>query len=599
MAPVSLSICPLMQSSSHYRKPFNGKNAVRLGPMTTLRSAPLTTAQKATVIAITICAGLIACLPLLLAGSVPSGYDKKKQTHKDVYKISGTIFECKQKSTPPPKLDGCQLSHPYSHPNDGPVCWLANAIKKIYSTCETFFGNKQKTAYFLPKQQPIPPDDCQLLPAPTHPIYIGICNPSQTTCWLNSSIKFLATTQWGDDLCATPANEEELLLQNLLKKIMVSFRAGLGRDPISHDLITQFLAELAPLMPKASLPIPCNSSPPNQEDAAEFLHLLIGRFNHLAKDRWACEQFLQERCAQRIAFYDSVEPGLAVCKRPALENFTPLLMLKCEEHHLAAEGLSAGPNTSPLDINALVEEHTTNVSVHCDSFYELETKKIFPFKDDEVGDSIVTKKAYRLVHAPQKLLLSINRAVSIEHLLFKQKGRAGGAAFVDKQGRMMTPPSNTARYPAPSHFVPKEGPLAGTEAEFFYIPDKCKRPILFTSYQGMPATVLLHEYDSAIEFASAAYASARPKYNCYYQVKGAIVHQGKNAHCGHYVYLQHLNDERFLLHSDEKVYEVTRYMSLLRKAVFLELELVAKTPWEETIEQPTEETIIEGALLKV
>lgn len=372
---------------------------------------------------------------------------------------------------------------------------------------------------------PIPDDQTALTPLAANQVTgVSLLNNTGTTCWLNSVLNFLANSTLGDELCgARVEGEENRRIQSLLRKILISLRSGQQGCAVHRQLLSDFLLAIAPLMPEASLPIPGNYDCWEQQEAREIVTKLAVAFNYpTVRMLDPAHTYAQENCTQLTTLYRPVgnEGEASFFKGPSTANPDPFLQVRCLESTLA-EGYILDPNQ--LIKGSEIVEFRPDL--------QLIDGTLIPA--DAPNMNMI--KAQFLTHAPQKMRLSIDRVIQ---------------------------------------------QVTRTRQGFQQVSKKCNAPINFQVHGDEPLALMFQEYDRAAYFENELY-HIRGLHNCYYRVKGAIVHHGNQAGYGHYVHLNRTGDGTYIYRSDTHVQIMTTEEAKkeLEGAVLLELELIEKAPF--------------------
>lgn len=108
--------------------------------------------------------------------------------------------------------------------------------------------------------------DAPIKNAPIYEIKMGIPNIGNS-CWLNSSLKFIATTDYFDSMLTTTSNEEHDTLRQALHNVVMKLRHG-SKDRLSQKIYQKLTDEI-------KKHIPVHSLDGTQKDPVEFIHSLI------------------------------------------------------------------------------------------------------------------------------------------------------------------------------------------------------------------------------------------------------------------------------------------------------------------------------------
>lgn len=380
--------------------------------------------------------------------------------------------------------------------------------------------------YREPQNQiPIPADDAKLLPY-TQPIAAGLYNPSNA-CWLNSALKHLATTEWGDRICEAKVDKQYIKFQNTLRKILISIREGQQDQVVNIKLMNKFyrLIKETKMMGDEDPRIPNK-----QHDSKEFISIICSRLNiNILFAAHQLYNFNEEEIAvfplyhcHLVDVYESLSEGNAF-KLPTDCGYSKFPTLQCTKFDL---------DKKEIDLNMiLLRTENLEDEVMSDSILNKGTNEI---TRAENGPGIKVKRAQFLTHAPLQLSLRLERNVT-------------------------------------------------TSNQDWLTPQKCHGTVKTTSFKGNQHTIMLYEFEESLNRLAFEnqHNMTRPKSECYYRIKGFNAHHGDSRGGGHYTYFE-FKDGQYYRHNDSKVSKISsdELPRWLESAVSLELELIEKVDFQ-------------------
>ena len=372
----------------------------------------------------------------------------------------------------------------------------------------------------------------------TDKIMMGIPNIGNT-CWLNSSLKFIASTDHYDKFLELDLNkeysDEELNAQNALygnKKlfrdeeieVLAPLQASLVkvikelRKGESGILDQSFVVDLVENIIKANVfPNDGETGAPQHPghghlDALEFMGQLLSKFKFpLEKSLEASNDSteIKEQCIQFMDIYRAV-PGLTptgVIKFTNIQNFKPELPLLTLPDFLKLKTLNV-----PATVCAVEDVEDFNADANL--------KTLLPDEIPKDLKGVTIRKQMVCISAPESLILRFDRVML---------GRKVNCDIdMDKTGRLELPVFDVN-------------------------------------------TVSLTENEDGFEL--------QPKEITTYQVESAMVHMGTPSF-GHWVFYERNHDGTFTYHSDSSVYKISEKSAIegFKKASMLRLSKVEAKP---------------------
>lgn len=427
---------------------------------------------------------------------------------------------------------------------------LAEACKEVNFAASAIDREAKNKKNVLPR-----PVNVQSLEGINKAVNIGIQNEGNT-CWLNSILKFMATSSWGERICNKdlsdyPDNYKEL--QQTLKNVMFSLHTEKSVSEqwvIEPQLIKELirsLVEMEIIREDDVQLIMGRGKYNNQLDAGEMFVQLYALFN-IPEENICQKQKIYSRDKETNIDNLYHAPG-------AFENLE-VIVASVQTLPAVKKGLSSGMQKKDLlhsinkiDLNEMLLDEGV---VAVQASHKLIDKRIW-------GDEVVS---FREANAAE----ITNANGEVKNTIFNEKSihlnlpnRTTIAYFPTVQ------PGKTRQngtYEYPSYKVNIDFPIVKHNDH------KC---------------VMLNEYVPVANL-SVDEDFQGPARNCYYNIKGAVIHLGDTPNGGHYTYLEQDENGTFKYHNDStikildpnKPKENKEIDDLLGKGVLFDLELIEK-----------------------
>lgn len=397
------------------------------------------------------------------------------------------------------------------------------------------------------------------------PVNIGIKNYGNT-CWLNSLLKFMATTEWGNAFCSADLEDQAPNLQSFqaqLRNLLANLHTE--KDPkgqffANKDQIIQLRNSLI------ALRIITENDIGAQLDAKEIFTMLCAQFPLPPQE---------DRAIRKQQFFSSAAPQSEnLCFEPSEVDISSTVI------EVPCSGLKAIKDTRYIpvegsDARDLRDDEETAIANLCEELDTVDINRIILDVNDGVNDDPILR-------TPIRKLVANN----------SNSQKAQFSALANDEARALPvkkmvlpiglPPKITLSY-NPTVRIGEINKLQ----EFVGITSKI--PLPFPVMQkGSNKVVSLHEYDelNLDDPNSPAYTKdgPQPARNCHYRIKGAVIHIGERVNVGHYTYLERLANGTYKYHNDELIsildpkrpQDDVRINQLLTGGVLFELELIEK-----------------------
>ncbi|NGX55451.1 MAG: hypothetical protein KR126chlam2_01086 [Chlamydiae bacterium] len=260
-----------------------------------------------------------------------------------------------------------------------PMITLVSAnVRRLWT--EAFTGKERRIIYVLQTD----------LPLATGPITLGLPNLSHTTCWLNATLKFIASTNYYDTMLTQPPPEGMEDLQRLLHSVVGAIRTDTIHQQLKKSTYNELVAQI-------SQQVHGYESAGKQElDAIEFLINLCSCLN------WAP---LDKKNGKTLA-EGGVYPQLARRFNPKADH-VKYGSIESNIQTLVTVTLKLGEN--PIKLVKRIRAQET-VETRPDAVGEKKVEE-----DDESVDNVSFTKTTFFTHLPDTLVLYLKRTAADEH----------------------------------------------------------------------------------------------------------------------------------------------------------------------------------------